>query len=71
MSAEKKETEWNSLKKKIKTKFGKLNESEIDGLKGHMDQLSSKVQKAYGYDKEKAEKECKEFNDAHESRKFG
>jgi len=56
-----KTSDWSNVKQKIKAKFGKFSDTEIEGLKGHMDQLTSKVQKMYGYDKEKAEKECKEF----------
>ncbi len=53
--------DWKETKSKIKTKFEKLSDSDIDGLKGHMDQLPTKVQKAYEYDKSKAEQECKAF----------
>ncbi len=56
--------DWKETKGKIKAKFGKLSDSDIDGLNGHMDQLSSKVQKVYEYDKTKAESECKAFNDS-------
>lgn len=57
-------TDWKKLKVKIKSKFGRLSDSDIEGLNGHMDQLSSKVQKVYGYDKKKAEQESKSFNDS-------
>lgn len=56
--------DWKETKSKIKTKFGKLSDSDIDGLNGHMDQLQVKVQKAYQYDKDKAEQECKAFTDS-------
>ena len=56
--------DWKETKGKIKAKFGKLSDSDLEGLNGHMDQLSSKVQKAYDYDKTKAEKECKVFNES-------
>lgn len=54
--------DWKVTKTKLKEKFSKLSDSDIDGLDGHMDQLSSKVQKAYSYDKDKADLECKSFN---------
>ena len=57
-------SEWKQTKSKIKAKFGKLSDSDIDGLNGHMEKLPAKVQKAYDYDKVKAEKECKAFNDS-------
>ncbi len=59
-----KETEkknWNELRGKIKRKFGKLNDTQLDSLQGHMDKLTSTVQKVYNYDKVKAEQECKSF----------
>lgn len=61
MTKEAQKSEWTALKGKIKNKFGKLSDSDIDGLNGHMDRLTSKVQKAYSYDQGKAEKECKAF----------
>ena len=56
--------DWKETKTKIKERFGKLSDSDIDGLNGHMDQLTSKVQKAYEYDKTKAEAECKCFTES-------
>ena len=56
--------DWKQTKGKIKEKFGKLSDSDIDSLNGHMDQLSSKVEKVYQYDKEKAQRECKAFTDS-------
>lgn len=56
--------DWKEIKAKIKSKFGKLSDADLEGLNGHMDQLPVKVQKAYSYDKERAEKECKAFNDS-------
>ena len=56
--------DWKETKSKIKATFGKLSDSDIDGLNGHMDQLPTKVQKVYQYDKSKAEQECKAFTDS-------
>ena len=56
--------DWKETKSKIKSKFGKLSDSDIDSLNGHMDQLSTKVQKAYQYDQSKADQECKTFTDS-------
>lgn len=61
MNHDEKTGSWSSVKQKIKTKFGKFSETELEGFNGHLDQLPAKVQKMYGYDKEKAERECKEF----------
>lgn len=56
--------EWNVIKGKLKTAFPKFSNSDIEGLNGHMDQLESRVQKTYDYDKKKAASECKAFNDS-------
>lgn len=55
---------WKEVKGKIKAKFGKLSDSDIDGLNGHMDRLQGKVQKAYNYSEDKAKQECKTFNES-------
>jgi len=62
MIHETKTANWNNVKRKIKVKFTKFNDAELEGLNGHLDQLPGKVQKLYGYDKKRAEYECKEFN---------
>ena len=56
--------DWKETKSKIKAKFGKLSDSDIDGLNGYMDQLPKKVQKAYQYDEGTAEQECKTFTNS-------
>lgn len=53
--------QWNAVKGKIKEKFSKFTEENVESLKGHMDQLSAKIQSVYGYGKEKAESESVAF----------
>jgi uncharacterized protein YjbJ (UPF0337 family) len=55
-------SEWKQVKGKIKAKFGKLSDDDIDGLHGHMDRLQAKVKKAYAYSEDKAKSECEAFN---------
>lgn len=64
MKEETKKPDWKELKGQIKNKFSKLSDSDVEGLKGNMDQLPKKVQKVYNYDQAKAEKECKAFNES-------
>ncbi len=64
MKTQEKKPEWNVIKGKLKTAFPKFSNSDIEGLNGHMDQLESRVQKTYAYDKKKAASECKAFNDS-------
>lgn len=52
---------WTELKGKIKTKWAKLTDSDVDGLQGNLEQLSGKLQKVYGYAKDKAEQEFADF----------
>jgi uncharacterized protein YjbJ (UPF0337 family) len=52
---------WEDLKKKIKNSFGRLSETDIESLKGNINQLSGKLQKTYGYAKEEADKKFTEF----------
>lgn len=54
--------DWPELKEKIKSKFVKLSDSDVEDLNGHMDRLTSKVRNVYNYDQKKAESECKTFN---------
>lgn len=52
---------WNELKGKIKAKWAKFTDQDIDELKGNLEQIAGKIQKTYGYAKEKAEQEFNEF----------
>ncbi|MFW6281067.1 MAG: CsbD family protein [Halanaerobium sp.] len=51
---------WNQLKGKIKAKWGKLTDDDLQQIEGNHDRLIGKIQEKYGKDKEKAKKE---FND--------
>ncbi|MBP6217295.1 MAG: CsbD family protein [Oligoflexales bacterium] len=61
MNADIVQGEWNIIKGKIKSKWAKLKDDEIECFRGNLEQLTGKLQKAYGYEKEKAEKEYSEF----------
>ena len=52
---------WTELKGKIKSKWGKLTDDEIETFNGNLDQITGNLQKAYGYAKEKAEAEYQDF----------
>ena len=61
MIANKLNTDWTSIKARIKAKFQKLTEENIELLKNNLDKLSEKLQSAYGYSKEEADKEFESF----------
>lgn len=52
---------WKQLKGKVKEKWGKLTDDELDVIEGHKDQLAGAIQKRYGLTKDKAEQEIREF----------
>jgi uncharacterized protein YjbJ (UPF0337 family) len=54
-------TEWKEIKSKIKTKWQKLGDSDIEKFKDNMHLVSAKVQNVYGISKDKAEQEYAEF----------
>jgi uncharacterized protein YjbJ (UPF0337 family) len=52
---------WSDVKAKIKARWSKFNDSEIDGFKDNFDKMSAQIQKTYGISKEQAEKEFADF----------
>jgi uncharacterized protein YjbJ (UPF0337 family) len=53
--------EWMQVKGKVKEKWGKLTDNDLEVVAGKKDQLVGLLQKRYGYAKDKAEKEVDEF----------
>jgi uncharacterized protein YjbJ (UPF0337 family) len=61
MNTEKTKSNWLEVKNKLKIRFEKLTDDSIETAKGNLDLLSEKLQAAYGYAKENADKEIKNF----------
>ncbi|NOK57530.1 MAG: CsbD family protein [Chloroflexi bacterium AL-W] len=57
--------QWNQLKGKARTQWGKITDDEWDQIAGHRDQLIGKLQEKYGWTKEKAEQEADSYFDQH------
>lgn len=53
--------EWTQLKGKIREKWGKLTENDLTEINGKREQLIGKLQKAYGFTREKIEHELAEW----------
>lgn len=53
--------EWNMLKGKIKQKWARLTDDDMLFIKGNVHELVGRVQKAYGYTKERALDEFEQF----------
>jgi uncharacterized protein YjbJ (UPF0337 family) len=56
------EGKWHQFKGKIKEKWGKLTDNEMTRINGNYEQFVGSLQKHYGYQKEQAEKEFKNWN---------
>lgn len=62
------QNDWTDLKLKIKNKWNKLTDEEIEICKDNLESISSKIQLVYGYAKEKAEKEYEDFKSSIDSK---
>ncbi|MCM7621983.1 CsbD family protein [Enterobacter vonholyi] len=52
---------WKQFKGKAKEKWGKLTDDDMTVIEGKRDQLVGKIQERYGYAKEQAENEVKDW----------
>ena len=53
---------WKQFAGKVREKWGKLTDNDVQVVAGKRDQLAGILQKKYGYSKEQAEKELNEFS---------
>jgi uncharacterized protein YjbJ (UPF0337 family) len=56
------EGNWEQLKGKVKEKWGKLTDDDLDVIEGKRDQLVGKLQEKYGFSRERAERETDEWS---------
>ena len=54
---------WKEIKGEVKAQWGKLTDDDLTEIEGHEDKLLGLLQKRYGYAKDRAEKEYKDFMD--------
>ena len=52
---------WKQLKGSLKTQWGKLTDDDLDRLDGNQEYLSGRLQERYGWAKDRAEKEIRDF----------
>ena len=55
---------WKQFKGKVKEKWGQLTDDDMDVADGTRDQLLGRIQERYGYGKDQAEKELKDWEDS-------
>ncbi|MGK0705585.1 CsbD family protein [Yokenella regensburgei] len=54
---------WKQFKGKVKEKWGKLTDDDMNVIEGQREQLAGRIQERYGYGKEQVEKEMKDWED--------
>lgn len=55
------EGDWKNFKGKIREKWGKLTDSDVEQIAGKKDQLVGKLQERYGYAKDEVDREIDSF----------
>lgn len=54
---------WKQLSGTLKEHWGKLTDDDLKAADGHAEYLVGKLQERYGWTRERAEKEVREFSD--------
>lgn len=67
MTAEEELAQWNELKRKIKLRWSRFTESEIELFKGNLELITENIKKSYGSSNAKAEQEYQDFKKSLES----
>jgi uncharacterized protein YjbJ (UPF0337 family) len=52
---------WKQLSGKVREKWGKLTDNDLEMINGQQEQLIGKIQERYGIVREEAEKQVKDF----------
>ena len=55
------EGKWKQYSGKVKEKWGKLTDDDLESVRGKRDQLVGKVQERYGIAKQEAERQVDDF----------
>jgi len=53
---------WKQIRGKVKEMWGKLTDDDLDVIDGKKDQLVGRVQKAYGVEREDAERQVSDWH---------
>jgi uncharacterized protein YjbJ (UPF0337 family) len=56
--------EWKQFRGRVKEKWGKLTDDDLDQIEGKRDQLLGAVQRRYGIAGDEAERQLREFESA-------
>ncbi|MFP5404868.1 MAG: CsbD family protein [Gammaproteobacteria bacterium] len=55
------EGNWKQFKGRIRAQWGKLTDDHVEMIGGRREELSGKIQEAYGCSKDEAERQIREF----------
>lgn len=58
---------WKELRGKVRQQWGKLTDDDVERINGSFEMLSGRLQQAYGFHKNQAEKAIEEFLERHKS----
>ncbi|HZF16314.1 MAG TPA: CsbD family protein [Steroidobacteraceae bacterium] len=61
MNLERMQGNWKQFRGKVREKWGKLTDDQLDVINGRREILAGKIQEAYGISKEEAEREIKDW----------
>ena len=61
---------WNQFKGKVKEKWGKLTDDDLDVIGGKRDQLVGRIQERHGIAKDQAEREVENFERSNPDHRF-
>jgi len=53
--------QWEQLKSRVKQRWGRLTDDQLDRISGYYDELAGLIRDRYGYTREKARKDVDEF----------
>ncbi len=61
MNADTLKGQWHQVKGEVKTQWGKLTDNDLDQIAGQSEKLIGKLQERYGYQRDRAEREVRDF----------
>lgn len=56
------EGNWRQMKGKVKARWGKLTDDELDQIEGNYEMLCGRIQEAYGLSREEVERDLARLN---------
>ncbi len=58
------EGDWKQFKGNVQQQWGKITDDQLDVIAGKREQLSGRIQEAYGLSKDEAEKQLSDWQDS-------